>query len=194
MSAPLIGLASSSPRRQALLDQIGVTYRILPVCVDEGQLPNESPEAHVLRLARAKAQAGRRLTDSDQLPVLGADTVVALGAEAMGKPRDRQHGLDALARLSGRRHRVLSAVAVVGAKEETRLSVSAVTFRQITAAEREAYWETGEGIDKAGGYAIQGRAAAFIAHLAGSYSGVMGLPLYETSELLREFGIDVFRP
>lgn len=194
MSAPLIGLASSSPRRQALLDQIGVTYRILPVSVDERQLPSESPEVHVLRLARAKAWAGRGLADSERLPVLGADTVVALGAETMGKPRDRQHGLDALAKLSGRRHRVLSAVAVVGKMEGTRLSESAVTFRQITAAEREAYWATGEGVDKAGGYAIQGRAAAFIAHLAGSYSGVMGLPLYETSELLREFGIDVLRP
>ncbi len=142
------------------------------------------------RLALEKARAGwnarQRLADS---PVLGADTVVVLGDDVLGKPNDRKQALIMLARLSGLSHQVLSAVALVqGSREETRLSVSTVSFRQITDEERRRYCATGEPLDKAGAYAIQGRAAAFVSHLEGSYSGVMGLPLYETAELLTAFG------
>ena len=123
---------------------------------------------------------------------LGADTSVVLDGEVMGKPRDRTRGLEMLGRLSGRSHQVLTAITLVdGAREAMRLSVSTVTFRATTAAERDAYWNTGEPLGKAGGYAIQGRAAIFVAHLEGSFSGVMGLPLYETAQVLNEFGIAV---
>ena len=125
-------------------------------------------------------------------PVLGADTSVVLDGAVLGKPRDRAHGLEMLEQLSGRSHQVLTAIALVdGVREAMRLSVSTVVFRATTAAERDAYWETGEPLGKAGGYAVQGRAAIFIAHLAGSFSGVMGLPLYETVQVLNEFGVAV---
>jgi len=185
---PVIFLASASPRRRILLDQLGVRHLWGIVDVDETWLPGEPAERYTVRLALAKARAGRLA--QPRLPVLAADTAVVLDEEIMGKPRDRAHGLAMLANLSGRSHRVLSAVALVaGEREASRLSVSTVSFRVMSEAERLAYWDTGEPADKAGGYAIQGRAAAFVAHLAGSYSGVMGLPLYETAQLLEEFGI-----
>jgi septum formation protein len=184
-------LASASPRRRELLRQIGVTYRRLPVEVDETPLPGESPGDYVARLALAKARTGwRTLGRRAPRPVLGADTAVVVDAVILGKPRDRDEGLAMLARLSGREHRVLSAVALTDAtRDAVRVQESRVRFRELAAAERAAYWNSGEPLDKAGGYAIQGRAAAFITELRGSYSGVMGLPLFETAELLREFGI-----
>ena len=184
-------LASASPRRRELLRQIGVAYRRLPVEVDETPLPGESPGDYVARLALAKARTGwRTLGRRAPRPVLGADTAVVVDAVILGKPRDRDEGLAMLARLSGREHRVLSAVALADAtRDAVRVQESRVRFRELTAAERAVYWNSGEPLDKAGGYAIQGRAAAFIAELRGSYSGVMGLPLFETAELLREFGI-----
>jgi septum formation protein len=186
-------LASSSPQRRTLLEQIGIRYRTLAVDVDESVHLHETPEMYVLRLALEKARAGWRSLDPQaRCPVLGADTAVVIDGEVLGKPHDREHGVAMLARIAGHSHQVLTAVALVDDKREAaRLSVSTVTFRTITAAEREAYWDSGEPLDKAGGYAIQGHAAVFIARLDGSFSGVMGLPLYETAELLGEFGIDV---
>lgn len=187
-------LASASPRRRALLRQLGVSYRVLQVAVDETPLPGETPYEHVARLALIKAQTGwRTLGRRRPSPVLGADTVVAVDATILGKPRDRQEGLAMLERLSGREHRVFSAVALATAGQDAvKVQESQVRFRTLTPTERAAYWDTGEPLDKAGGYGIQGRAAAFIADLRGSYSGVMGLPLFETAELLREFGIPLW--
>jgi septum formation protein len=194
MTLPDIYLASRSPRRRTLLEQIGVSYRILEVDVAEAMRPEESPEVYVLRLALDKARAGWQVLDPEvRCPVLGSDTAVVADGEVLGKPWNREAGLDMLKRLSGRGHHVLTGVAVVGPgdHEASRLSVSTVTFRPTTDLEREHYWDTGEPVDKAGAYAIQGRAAVFVSHLEGSFSGVMGLPLFETAELLRDLGIEV---
>ena len=187
-----IYLASASPRRRELLEQIGVRYRQLRVDVPEVPQPQEVAEMYVLRVALAKARAGwALLAAGERMPVLGADTAVVSDGAVLGKPRDRSDALAMMARLSGQWHQVISAVAVVGpeGEEHSRLSVSAVQFRPVTREEAEAYWQSGEPVDKAGGYAIQGRAAVFIERLEGSYSGVMGLPLFETAELLERFGI-----
>lgn len=187
----VLHLASTSPRRRELLDQIGVRYTTLRADVDETPLPGEAPAAYVERLARAKAEAGLAAAGAGAL-VLGADTTVVADGLILGKPVDRADGLALLERLSGREHAVLSAVALAtAARTEARVQVSRVHWRATTAAEREAYWATGEPADKAGGYAVQGRAAVFIERLDGSYSGVMGLPLFETCELLRAFGVEV---
>ena len=190
-----IYLASASPRRRELLEQIGVCYRQLPLDVPEVPAAGEVPEMYVLRVALEKARAGRTtLAADDNIPVLGADTAVVIDGEVLGKPRDRKDALAMLARLSGRWHQVMSAVAVVGTEGEelSRLNVSNVQFRVVAHEEAEAYWQSGEPVDKAGGYAIQGRAAVFIERLEGSYSGVMGLPLFETAELLERVGIVPF--
>lgn len=185
-----IFLASNSPRRAELLHQIGVDFRVIVAAIDEAAAAQETPEAHVTRLALEKARAGHAiLQDEDCRLVLGADTMVVAGDVAMGKPRDREEAIHMLQSLSGKTHRVLSAVALVGEVEAFRLNISQVTFRSLTRAECEAYWGTGEPGDKAGGYAIQGMAAMFISRLEGSYSGVMGLPLYETAELLVAAGV-----
>ena len=186
-----IYLASASPRRRELLRQIGVAYRLLPVAVDETPLPDEKPHAYVARLARAKAEAGVcALGRRRPAPVLGADTAVVVEGAILGKPDDRDEGLAMLALLSGREHRVLSAVALATeARDAFKIQESRVRFRDLSPAECETYWDSGEPRDKAGGYGIQGRAATFVVELRGSYSGVMGLPLFETAELLREFGI-----
>jgi septum formation protein len=187
-----IYLASASPRRRQLLEQIGVGYRLLSIDIPEQPGVGESPEEFVLRLALEKARAGReQLEQDDDHPVLGADTAVVLDGRILGKPRDRNHALQMLSQLSGHTHQVLSGVALVGAdgEEASRLSVSRVRFRTLASGEIDHYWESGEPADKAGSYAIQGRAAAFIERLEGSYSGVMGLPLFETAELLGEYGV-----
>ena len=192
-----IYLASGSPRRRELLEQIGVTYRTVAVEVDETPLPGEEPATYVSRLALAKARAGWEVLATRQsgprpIPVLGADTAVVLDGVILGKPRDRSEGLAMLAALSGCEHQVMSAVALVaGDRSALRVQESRVRFRALTQAECEAYWDTGEPADKAGAYGIQGRAAVFITCLEGSYSGVMGLPLFETAALLREFGISL---
>jgi septum formation protein len=190
-TTPDIYLASNSPRRRELLDQVGVRYGWLSSGIEETLTPGESPEVFVLRLALEKARAGLKARDRRPLlPVLGADTVVVLDDQVLGKPETHEQGSAMLTQLSGRTHRVLTAVALVdGEREATRLSVSHVTFRDIGAEEIERYWQTGEPWDKAGGYAIQGRGAVFIERLEGSYSGVMGLPLFETALLLDEFDI-----
>lgn len=186
LSFPPVLLASASPRRRELLAQIGVAHEVVRVDVPEVALPNEAPEVFALRLAVAKARAGRAIVGNDPRPVLGADTVVVAKGTILGKPRDREHFLTMMSHLAGHTHQVMTAVALVDAEGEaaSRLSVSNVSFRSITAEEIEAYWQSGEPSDKAGGYAIQGRAAVFIERIEGSYSGVMGLPLYETAELL----------
>lgn len=193
-----IYLASRSPRRRELLAQIGVRYHLLlfrtrpdaPPEVDEAHLSGETPDTYVERVARAKAEAGRKLLRLRNLPlapVLSADTTVALGGKIIGKPADRKQAAEMLAMLSGQRHEVLSAVAITREDEiESALSRSEVQFKRLTPEEIAQYVATGESDDKAGAYAIQGRAARFIVELHGSYSGVMGLPLYETSQLLEK--------
>lgn len=191
---PILYLASASPRRRELLDQMGVGYELLAVDVPEVPLRGESPEDYVLRVALDKARAGREnLKGCTARPVLGSDTAVVVDGRILGKPADRGDALRMLKLLSATTHRVLTAVAVVGVdgREATRTSVSEVTFRATTTTEREAYWATGEPLGKAGAYAVQGRGAVFIERLAGSYSGVMGLPIFETAELLRAFGYEV---
>lgn len=185
-----IYLASGSPRRRELLAQIGVPVRRLSVDVDEVLIPGERPEGYVRRLAAQKARAGRlALSGLAEAPVLGADTAVVLGDRVLGKPRDREEGLAMLGQLSGRTHQVFSGVALVDAEREVvRISVSRVTFRVLSTHECHAYWESGEPADKAGAYGIQGLGGTFVKRLEGSYSGVMGLPLYETGQLLNEFG------
>jgi septum formation protein len=186
-------LASASPRRRQLLSQIGVDFLPLPVHVDESCGPAEEVETFVARLALDKARAGwDRLAPAQRAPVLGADTLVVVDGRPMGKPVDRREGIAMLQALSGRVHAVLSAVALKARhREAVQLSRSFVTFRTLAAEECGAYWESGEPPDKAGAYAIQGLGAMFISHLDGSYSGVMGLPLFETAELLHDFGIRI---
>lgn len=194
MQAPQIYLASSSPRRRELLAQIGIAYETVPVAVHEDWDGREAPDVYVRRLALEKARAGmHHVPGATLIPVLGADTAVVFRGEILGKPRNREHALALLGTLSGNTHEVLTAVALSGASHALRLSVSRVTFHALTDAQRSAYCAGREGMDKAGAYAVQGRAAAFISHLEGSYSGIMGLPLFETAQLLREFGIEIFR-
>ena len=191
-----IYLASRSPRRRELLSQIGVRYHLLlfrsrpdsPPDVDESVLANEQPDTYVERVARAKAQAGWRLLRLRNLPfapVLAADTTVALDGQILGKPADRKEAAEMLAALSGRRHDVFTAVALMRDERiDSAVSRSEVQFKQLSPEDIAQYIATGECDDKAGAYAIQGRAARFIMELRGSYSGVMGLPLFETSQLL----------
>jgi len=187
-----IFLASQSPRRRELLRQIGVEFELLPVEIDEAQQHGEAPETCVQRLALEKARAGRVILPAGHaLPVMGADTLVVCGDAVLGKPVDREAAMAMLQLLSGTTHRVLTAVALAGDHEAVCVSTSQVTFRTLTADECEAYWDTGEPRGKAGSYAVQGLAAMFITRLEGSYSGVMGLPVYETAELLKGFGITV---
>jgi septum formation protein len=185
---PVVCLASVSPRRRELLSQIGVPHTVVGADIDETAQSGESPREYVVRMARQKALTVRER--GERLPVLAADTTVVLDDVIYGKPRDRADGIAMLGRLSARTHEVLTAVAVADARGvDLRLSVSAVRFRGLTPEECAAYWDTGEPRDKAGGYAVQGAAAVFIESLSGSYSGVMGLPLFETAELLRAAGV-----
>ncbi|MCG7901896.1 septum formation protein Maf [Candidatus Thiodiazotropha endoloripes] len=188
---PSLYLASRSPRRRELLQQIGVRFELLDIEVDEGQLPEEQPANYVRRVAEDKAVAGfRQLSDAAQLPVLAADTSVVVNGHILGKPEDRDHALWMLGQLSDTTHEVFSAVTLCRSAPQTRVSVSRVTFRRLSETEMLDYWHTGEPLDKAGSYAIQGLGAQFIARLEGSYSGVMGLPLFETAQLLQLGGID----
>ncbi len=189
MDSPALYLASASPRRSALLRQIGVDFQVVQSDVPELIQPGEPAEQAVLRLAAGKAAAVWDMTRQRPRPVLGADTVVVVGGEILGKPRDETHAREMMTRLSGVGHRVVTGVALRDdAGCRSRVSVSEVRFRTTTAAERQAYCETGEPMDKAGAYAVQGFGAAFITHINGSYSGIMGLPLAETVELLASLG------
>jgi septum formation protein len=191
MSSDFIYLASGSPRRRDLLQQIGVPFRVVGTAVDEAVRSAETAPHYVLRLAAAKADAGWESSrDAREAPVLAADTAVILEGKILGKPADRRDAEAMLSGLSGRTHEVLTAIALRTVNGvQTRISRSEVTLRRIAAEEIRTYWETGEPADKAGAYAIQGRAAVFIADLRGSYSGVMGLPLFETGELLHQAGV-----
>lgn len=190
MSARPVVLASASPRRAQLLEQIGVDFEVRAADIDESSNRSETAEALAERLAATKADAVARHFPG--AVVIGSDTVVALDDDIFGKPRDRDDAARMLARLSGCTHRVCSGVVVVdGERRASRLSTSQVTMATIDAAAIAAYWASGEPRGKAGSYAIQGRGAVFVAHLEGSYSGVMGLPLFETAALLAAFGVDV---
>jgi len=189
---PRLLLASSSPRRQALLNQIGVQFEVIENTYQECHQQGESASCYIKRNALAKANtAFSQLPDKQgSVVVLAADTVIAFDQHILEKPQNQVHADGMLFMLAGQTHQVLSAVAVVsGQKQKVVLQQNQVTMRKISAAERRAYWASGEPRDKAGGYAVQGLGAIFIAHLEGSYSGVMGLPIYETVELLAEFGI-----
>ena len=187
-------LASASPRRSLLLTQIGVRHRIVPADIDERRHAGEAVEECVLRLAREKAQQVSARLRTPAPPVLGADTAVVIDGEMLGKPRDAEHALAMLARLSGREHAVISAVALAHEGTlTTRLSHSTVHFRALSAAECAAYWDSGEPRDKAGAYAIQGLGAVFVQSLQGSYSGVMGLPLFETAALLTAAAVPMWQ-
>ncbi len=203
MSDKSIYLASRSPRRRELLRQIGVIFEIIPLReaprypadVDETPRADEAPDAYVLRVAREKARAAVDITRIRRLaprPVLAADTTVVCDGAILGKPANAAAAARMLESLGGRAHRVLTAVAVtVGDVIDTRISESQVWFRALSAEEIRRYVATGESTDKAGAYAVQGRAAAFITRIEGSYSSIMGLPLAETADLLRNHGISL---
>ncbi|MHB1056773.1 MAG: Maf family protein [Rhodanobacter sp.] len=186
----MLHLASQSPRRRQLLEQLGVDFVVLDVEVPEQRMPGESPQAYVGRVARDKALAGMAaLAHLDDARVLGADTEVVLDEEVFGKPRDAADAAAMLRRLSGRTHAVVSAVWLLDAGgERCETCVSQVRFAVLDDAAIAAYVATGEPFGKAGAYAIQGLGAALVEHLEGSYSGVMGLPLFETARLLRGGG------
>ncbi len=188
----IITLASASPRRAELLQQIGVQFVQLPVDIDETPLPAEAAIDYVQRLALAKARAGWQQSQASgcEQAVLGADTTVVLDNRIMGKPADCEQALEMLTALSGKTHRVLSAVSLVQSQRQlSALSITEVTFRELQREEILAYWRTGEPADKAGSYAIQGLAAMFVTAINGSYSGVVGLPLAETSQLLNAMAL-----
>jgi septum formation protein len=188
-TVPRLVLASASPRRLDLLARIGIVPDVVdPADIDESALSGELPRLHVMRLAAAKAEAvAVRHPDA---VILAADTVVAAGRRILPKTGDEAQARECLKLLSGRRHRVLTAVTVIaGRKTQHRLSNSVVTFKPLTVAEIDAYIASGEWGGKAGGYAIQGRAEAFVRFLSGSHSGVVGLPLFETRNLLLSAGI-----
>ena len=190
-----IVLASQSPRRRELLQQIGIKFRVLVPDANEAALPREAPTEYVERIARIKAEvAWMRVMERrmKRHPVLAADTAVILGRRILGKPQNDAEAASMLQSLSGRTHQVITAVAIAfEGKLKLAQSESAVTFRRLAPDEIARYIASGEPRDKAGAYAIQGFAAAFISRIEGSYSGVMGLPLFETSRLLKSFGVQV---
>ena len=193
MREPFIYLASGSPRRRELLAQLGLSFELLVTDIDESLQSGEPADAYVCRMARDKARAALGQMPEHRAPVLGADTTVVVDRHILGKPADREAAAVMLRRLSGRDHEVLTAVALVdgnGDEQHEAIAVSrtVVTFRPLSNAEIDGYWATGEPCDKAGGYAIQGFGAIFIEAIHGSYSGVMGLPLFETARLLNGFG------
>jgi septum formation protein len=199
--ADFIYLASQSPRRRQLLEQLGVRHEmLLPDAHEDAEgieavLPNEAPATYVQRVTLLKLDlAVQRLKRRGlpAAPILCSDTTVALGRQIYGKPADAQDAARMLGELSGRTHRVLTAVAVGGARKRAQaLSISRVTFAPLTRAQIAAYVATGEPLGKAGAYGVQGRAAAFISHISGSYSGIMGLPVFETAQLLESFGFKI---
>ncbi|MGR9072189.1 MAG: Maf family protein [Gammaproteobacteria bacterium] len=191
MKSPQIVLASASPRRRELLDQIGVTYRVSPVSLDETPLPAEAPEAYVVRVASEKSDLAWDQSDK-RIPVLSADTAVVLDGIIMGKPANEADAEGMLKRLSGTTHQVYSAVSLRTPECSWQaLNVTDVTFRDLTLSEIRSYWRTGEPCDKAGAYAIQGIGGLFVRKISGSFSGVMGLPLFETAQLLSKAGITI---
>ena len=189
MSAPSLHLASSSPRRSRILERMGLEFTAAGVDVDEQQHPGEPADIMVMRLAVEKARA---VPPKPGIAVLGADTAVVLDGEVFGKPADEADALRMLARLSGRRHQVMTGVAVHrNGTTRSAISVTDVRFREISPDEALDYWQSGEPRGKAGAYAIQGLGGAFVESIAGSYTGVVGLPVLETAELLRSAGFEL---
>lgn len=190
-------LASASPRRKALLQQIGVDFELLPVTVDETPLTQESPLDYVQRMAKLKAVAGRdRLArlELTQAPVLGSDTIGVLEGKILVKPVDKAEAVNMLRSMAGRSHTVVTAVALTrGDQVLETYSSTDVYFREISEQEARAYWETGEPRDKAGGYGIQGLGAVFVERIVGSYSAVVGLPLFETAQLIQQAGLSLWQ-
>ena len=186
-------LASASPRRQALLNQIKVPFTVLVVDLDETRLPDESPSQMVVRLASVKAATAKKWCVEHAKPmpaILGADTCVVIDKEILGKPASRREAVRMLHKLSGQMHQVYTGIALVsGTAIQTQTVMSEVTFTRLTSAQIEEYSDGTEPFDKAGAYAIQGVGATFISHISGSYSNIMGLPLYETYALLTEAGL-----
>ena len=185
----MIRLASQSPRRAELLSQIGIPFETTPADIDETPLQGELPEDYVMRMAQEKARAVHHHYPNDW--VLGSDTSVILAGKILGKPDNRDDAMAMLSALSGNTHRVLTSVSLLGSEEFHALSESQVTFRHLDQTEIESYWETGEPADKAGAYAVQGQAAVFISRINGSFSGIMGLPLFETAQLFTQAGIKI---
>jgi septum formation protein len=194
MNSPIY-LASRSPRRAELLQQIGVQFSVLPSDVDESEREHESPADYVLRLAKTKAETCMAMLVQENKairPILAADTTVSIDRKILGKPQDEADARAMLTLMSGKRHQVLTALAIATPQGiVTSLSVTQVEMAELTASEIEAYIRSGEPFDKAGAYGIQGLASTFIKRIEGSYSGVMGLPIYETAQLLRSAGIRV---
>ena len=188
---PKLILASASPRRSELLKQIGLQHTIQHADIDETPLHQEKPDDYVLRVAHAKSLAVQVQSPQNSV-VLAADTSVVLADTIMGKPENLQHAIAMLSRLSDNTHQVYSAVSIRGQQTQQILSVSSVTFRAISEQEIIQYWHTGEPADKAGAYAVQGLASIFIQSIHGSFSGIMGLPLFETTQLLANEGIKIF--
>lgn len=191
----MLYLASQSPRRATLLQQIGIPFRVADVSVDESWLPDESLEHYVDRIAVLKARAAGKQLTGDHV-ILAADTAGICGEQRLVKPDNRSDALAMLARMSGSAHTVMTAIAVyhpASGRLATQTVSSTVYFRQLSHEECEAYWDTGEPLDKAGGYAIQGLGGLFVERLDGSYSGVMGLPLCETALLLKQFGVNAWQ-
>jgi septum formation protein len=191
--SPVLRLASASPRRRQLLDLIGVPHVVTPADIDETPLAGERSDRYVLRLARGKAEAIWK--SQRDLPVLGADTTVVLGDEIFGKPESEADAVAMLGKLSGRTHLVHTGIALRApdGREFIGLSTTEVQFAHLSSEQMHAYWASGEPQGKAGAYAIQGLGAVFVSNISGSYTGVMGLPLYETAEMLRAAGVPVWR-
>lgn len=205
MDANSIYLASSSPRRKELLQQIGVPFQQISASINEDLQPDEQPLAYVRRLAQEKALVAwhqLRLQNKPMAPVLGSDTAVVVDGRILGKPRNEADAIEMLMSLSEKQHQVLTAVALVSAAGDTEQrvpdvalthSTTEVWFRRIDVYEARDYWRTGEPVDKAGAYGIQGFGAAFVQSLSGSYSGVVGLPLFETANLLKQANISLWQ-
>lgn len=190
---PELILASASPRRRELLQQISVPCQVRPVDISEIPKPDETAYMFVERMAREKAQAGLALSQGNVV-VLGSDTVVVSKGQILGKPVDREHCLTMLQQLSGTKHQVMTAVALISGEQiRSRVVTTEVWFHELTIQQCQRYWDTGEPCDKAGGYGIQGLGAVFVASIKGSYSAVVGLPLAETKQLLESFGIAVWQ-
>lgn len=192
MPIPQVILASSSPRRESILRDMGVSFIKRPANIDESVLPGEKADKYVRRMAEAKAKKNTDKTSN--MPVLGADTIVLIDDAILGKPIDREQALRYLSILSDRTHSVLTSVALVREDRcESIIARAEVTFRKILKREAILYWETGEPKDKAGGYGIQGIGGIFIKRIEGGYGTVMGLPILETEKLLRLFEVDTWR-
>lgn len=187
-------LASASPRRKQLLEQIGVSCQIRPVDICEAVQPGESPHAYVERLALEKALTCMDLLNRSEVVVLGSDTAVVVDDHILGKPVDEEDAVRMLSQLSGRTHQVMTSVGLVSTtQKQVEVVVTDVRFREISEAEIRAYWQTGEPVDKAGSYGIQGLAAVFVEQMKGSYSAVVGLPLAETAQMLSKAGVPVWQ-